>query len=111
MFLYDSLDYGRLELKDLEDFLSQPEMPSVPHTDAIMLTKVVIPQKLGREVMEWLDVMNISGTYLYDDHEGAAIDVIIIKEACEIFITSSHSITSQPSFWGIKTFVSIIASV
>jgi hypothetical protein len=75
-FLYDSLDYGRLGLKDLEDFLSQPEVPSVPSTDAIMLTKVLIPQKLGREVMERLDVMNISGTHLYDDHEGAAIDVI-----------------------------------
>jgi hypothetical protein len=75
-FLYDSLDYGRLGLKDLEDFLSQPEAPQVPATDAIMLTKVLIPQKLGREVMERLDVMNISGTHLYDDHEGAAIDVI-----------------------------------
>ena len=53
-FLYDSLDYGRLGLKDLEDFLSQPEVPQVPATDAIMLTKVLIPQKLGREVMERL---------------------------------------------------------
>ena len=71
--VYDSLDYGRLGLKDLEDFLSQPE---VPGTDAIMLTKVLIPKKLGREVWERLDAMNISGTHLYDDHEGAAIDVI-----------------------------------
>jgi hypothetical protein len=73
-FLYDSRDYG-FGPKNLEDFLSQPEVTSVPSTDA-MLTKVLIPQKLGREVMERLDAMNISGTYLYDDHEGAAIDVI-----------------------------------
>ncbi len=72
-FLYDSLDFSRLGVKDLEEFLSRPE---VPGAGEIMLTKVLIPQKLGREVMERLDVMNISGTHLYDDHEGAAIDVI-----------------------------------
>jgi hypothetical protein len=75
-FLYDSLNYGLLGLKDLEDLLSQPEMPKAPPSDRVMLTKVLIPQKLGREVMERLDVMNISGTHLYDDHQGAAIDVI-----------------------------------
>jgi hypothetical protein len=75
-FLYDSLDYSSLGLKDLEDLLSQPEMPKAPPSDTVMFTKVLIPQKFGREVMERLDVMNISGTHLYDDHQGAAIDVI-----------------------------------
>jgi hypothetical protein len=75
-FLYDSLDCGSLGLKDLEDFFSQPEVPEHPVSDGPMLTKVLVPQKLGSEVMERLDVMNISGTHLYDDHEGAAIDVI-----------------------------------
>jgi hypothetical protein len=75
-FLYDSLAYGGPGLKDLEDFLSQSEVTSEPPIDAIMLTKVLILKKLGREVWERLDAMNISGTYLYDDHEGAAVDVI-----------------------------------
>jgi hypothetical protein len=75
-FLYDSLDYGRLGLKDLEDLLSQPEIPKDPTSDVVMLTKVLVPHSFGREVMERLDVMNISGTQLYDDHQGAAIDVI-----------------------------------
>jgi hypothetical protein len=72
-FLYDSLDYGLHGIKDFEEFLSQQEVHGTPD---IMLTKVLVRQKLGREVMERLDVMNVSGTHLYDDHEGAAIDVI-----------------------------------
>jgi FRG domain len=75
-FLYDSVDYSRFGLKDLEDFLSQPEAPKIPASDQVMLTKVLIPQQLGREVMERLDATNICATLLYDDHQGAAIDVI-----------------------------------
>ena len=78
-FLYDSMNYEeQLGLKDLEDFLrQQKEVPREPRIDnAFVLTKIVAIHKIAREVMERLDLMGISATHLYDDAEGAAIDVI-----------------------------------
>ena len=75
-FLYDSMNYQLSGLKDLEDFLGQSEVPR--HSDGAepMLTKILVPHSIGREVLEHLDLMGISATHLYDSHEGAAIDVI-----------------------------------
>jgi hypothetical protein len=81
--------------------ISQPEVPHVPTSDAVMLTKVHIPQKLGREVMERLDAMNMSGTHLYDDHEGAAIDVINAynydRKSGRVWDLKAPSATWQPT--------------
>jgi hypothetical protein len=78
-FLYDSMNYEeQLRRKDLEDFLTQKEeapRESRMKSEAV-LTKIVAPHKIARDVMERLDLMGISATHLYDDAEGAAIDVI-----------------------------------
>jgi hypothetical protein len=75
-FLYDSMNYQLVGLRSLEDFLGQSEVPRHPHGSEPMLTKIVVPHNIGREVLEHLDLMGISATHLYDSHEGAAIDVV-----------------------------------
>ena len=75
-FLYDSMNYQLSGFKDLEDFLGQSEVPRHPDGAEPMLTKIIAPHSIGREVLERLDLMGISATHLYDSHEGAAIDVV-----------------------------------
>jgi FRG domain len=75
-FLYDTLDYNLAGFEDLEAYLDQPEVTSVPSTENVMLTKVLMPHKFGREIFERLELMGITATHLYDSHEGAAADVI-----------------------------------
>jgi FRG domain len=76
VFLYDTLDYKRAGLKNLDEYLNQPEARSEPPTKDVMLTKVLIPHEFGREIFERLELMGITATHLYDGHEGAAADVI-----------------------------------
>jgi hypothetical protein len=76
VFLYDTLDYKLARLENLDAFLNQPEAPSVPPTKNVMLTKVIIPHKFGREIFERLELMGITAAHLFDSHEGAAADVI-----------------------------------
>jgi hypothetical protein len=73
-FLYDTLNYPLAGYSDLEAYLGQPEVPG-PH-EKVMLLKVLIPQKVGREIFERLELMGITATHLYDSQEGAALDVI-----------------------------------
>jgi hypothetical protein len=75
-FLYDSMNYQSIGFNDLEHFLGQTEVPR--HRDGAepMLTKIVVPHSLGRDILEHLDLMGISATHLYDGYEGATIDVI-----------------------------------
>jgi hypothetical protein len=76
-FLYDSLPYPWDGHSDLERLLEQErEFPMHPETGGVLLTKVFLPHKRGREVLERLDLMGINATHLYDSHEGAAIDVV-----------------------------------
>ena len=70
------MNYKLSEFKDLEDFLAQSEVPRHPDSAEPMLTKIIVPHSIGREVLERLDLMGISATHLYDSHEGAAIDVV-----------------------------------
>jgi len=75
-FLYDSMNYKALGLNDLEHFLREKnEVPKIDNGD-VTLTKITAPHRIAREVMERLDLMGLSATHLYDDAEGAAIDVI-----------------------------------
>jgi hypothetical protein len=72
-FLYDSLAHPIFAADDLEHFMGKEEIPG---TGGTILTKVLLPHKLGRGVLERLDLMGINATHLYDSHEGAAIDVV-----------------------------------
>jgi len=41
-----------------------------------VLTKLLIPHKVGREIFEKLEIMGATASFLYENHEGAATDVI-----------------------------------
>jgi len=75
-FIYDSLCYPSTRYEDLEHYLEQDEVPTHLPSGQVMLTKLMIPHKAGREIFERLDLMSINGTLLFDSHEGAAMDVI-----------------------------------
>jgi hypothetical protein len=64
VFLYDTLDYKRDGLKNLDEYLNQPEAPSEPPTKDVMLTKVLIPHEFGREIFERLELMGITATQI-----------------------------------------------
>jgi hypothetical protein len=74
VFLYDTLNYPNVGYADLVDYLGQSEVPGPD--EKVMLEKVLIPHKVGREIFERLELMGITATHLYDSHEGAALDVI-----------------------------------
>jgi FRG domain len=73
VFLYDTIPHSH---SGLELYLSQPEMPSDPPHKRVLLTKVEVPHKTGKEVFERLEIMGITATQLYDSHEGAVMDVV-----------------------------------
>jgi hypothetical protein len=75
VFLYDTIPYSNL-CSGLEQYLNQPEVPSAPPHNRVLLTKVEIPHKSGKEVFERLEIMGITATQLYDSHEGAVMDVV-----------------------------------
>jgi hypothetical protein len=75
-FLYDTIPYSPPNCADLEQYLNQPEEPCHPAHNRVMLTKVLIPHRAGREVFERLEIMGITATHLYDSHEGAVMDVV-----------------------------------
>jgi hypothetical protein len=72
-FLYDTLDYAQANLSDLEDFLNQPQIPGPIELPA--LTKIIIPHQIVGDVLQRLDITGFSATHLYENYEGAAIDV------------------------------------
>ena len=74
VFLYDTLKYPLAGHADLEAYLGKSEVPGPD--GKVMLTKVLIPHKVGREIFERLELMGITATHLYDSPEGAALDVI-----------------------------------
>ncbi len=74
VFIYDTMNYQMLGYSDLEEFLNQPEIPGP--TNYPVLTKVIIPHRVGREIMERLEMVGAKGTLLFEDHEGAVFDVV-----------------------------------
>ena len=75
VFLYDTINYKSWGFDDLEHFLSkQKEVPGP--LDAPVLTKVLIPHKVGRDIFERLEIMGITASLLFENHEDAATDVI-----------------------------------
>jgi hypothetical protein len=74
-FLYDTLNYDLFGTSDLEGFMEQNELEG-RELAATLLTKVLIPHKVGREIFERLEIMGVTATLLFENHEGAATDVI-----------------------------------
>jgi FixJ family two-component response regulator len=73
VFLYDTLQYKVRGFVDLEEFLARPEINA---EGPKILTKVLIPHKVGREIMERLEIMAVTATLLFESHEGAVSDVV-----------------------------------
>ena len=74
VFIYDTMNYSQLGLDNLEDFLARPKISAPVNSPA--LTKVFIPHRVGREIMERLDIVGATATLLFENPEGAATDVI-----------------------------------
>lgn len=82
VFIYDSLDYARLRVRDLEEFIEQLQKTIVDGSpngeskeDDPVLTKVLISEECVNEVFSRLELMGITGTILFGDSNGAAMDV------------------------------------
>ena len=73
VFIYDTMNHKLNGFDDLEGFIGQNQIPGPEEQPA--LTKVLIPHKLGRLILERLEIMGISATHLFDNPEGAAMDV------------------------------------
>ena len=72
VFIYDTINYALMNLKDIEDFIniipdSNPENAT--------LTKVIIPKSCASDAFRRLELMGFSATYLYGDHSGAVPDI------------------------------------
>jgi hypothetical protein len=77
LFVYDSLQYRRsVNYSDLEDFIDKGVDPTDPAgAPTFTLYKLVIPHAAATDVFQHLELMGISGTHLYNNHEGAVADV------------------------------------
>lgn len=74
-FLYDTMDYGRMQKRDLEEWietLEEPEFKADP--GACTLTKIYFRRYWIRDVFARLELMGITGTNLLGQ-AGAALDV------------------------------------
>jgi hypothetical protein len=72
LLLYDTLDYPSLGFTDIESFIE-----SIEEEDAIpTLYKVYIHKQCAHSIFERLELMNITGSQLFLDERGAAMDVI-----------------------------------
>jgi hypothetical protein len=74
-FLYDGVDYRRMQTHDLEEWIEsllEPEFKSDPEGSA--LTKIYFRRYWIRDVFARLELMGITGTHLLGE-AGAALDV------------------------------------
>jgi hypothetical protein len=76
VFLYDSMNYKLLGLNDLKHFLSTQKETPGPGEPTPVLTKLLIPHVVGREIFERLELMGITASLLFENPEGAATDVV-----------------------------------
>jgi hypothetical protein len=75
VFLYDTVDYKSWGYDDLEHFLSDQKEVQVPYA-LPALTKVLIPHKIASDIFARLEIMGVTASMLFENHEGAATDVI-----------------------------------
>lgn len=80
-FIFDTLDYNRRKLKDLEDYIEIFEDPkdtseTTQQLGHQTLIKILIPKReAAGELFEHLELMGILGGHLFDSPEGVARDV------------------------------------
>jgi len=82
-FLYCTLDYAAVGVRDLEDFLDKRidekqdarESPTALLSNGPVLTKIVFRHEWATEVFKQLELMNIKGGTLLLSAEGVAMDV------------------------------------
>lgn len=80
-FIYDTLNYNQLGLRDLEDFIKQVEEPETINASGQKewtptLTIIRIPLKqTAKELLSHLELIGILGMFMYDSPEGVASDI------------------------------------
>ena len=74
-FIYDTLNYAELGVRDLEAFIGEHDAAQRVSRDDPILTKFLVPCSLAREVFDYLDIVGINGARLMDDYTGVAADV------------------------------------
>jgi hypothetical protein len=71
VFLYDTVNYKAWGYDGLEDFLAkQEELMGSSDKLAPVLTKLLIPHKVGRDIFERLEIMGVTASLLFENHEG-----------------------------------------
>lgn len=77
LLLYDTLDYASLGFDDMESFIEAID-EGAPENGAenATLIKVQIHKQCAPSIFERLELMNITGSQLFLDEHGAAMDVI-----------------------------------
>lgn len=79
-FIYDTLNYKYRNMKDLEEFIGQMKESDV-HTGTTVepaeptLYKIHINQTCTGNILQRLELMNMTGGYLYGDADGVAMDI------------------------------------
>lgn len=77
LLLYDTLDYPALGFRDMESFIESIEEPAPAQGgESATLIKVQIHKQCAASIFERLELMNITGSQLFLDEHGAAMDVI-----------------------------------
>ena len=74
-FIYDTLNYEELGVRDLEAFIGEHQSAVRVSRQEPILTKFIIRCSFAREVFNYLDVIGINGARLMDDYTGVAADV------------------------------------
>jgi len=79
-FIYDTLNYQYRNLKDLEEYIEKIKETDT-HTGIFVepgeptLYKIYINQSCTGNILQRLELMNMTGGYLYGDADGVAMDV------------------------------------
>jgi hypothetical protein len=74
-YIYDTLDYEKIGVRDLEAFIGEHDAALRVSREHPILTKFLVPCSLAREVFEYLNIVGINGARLMDDYTGVAADV------------------------------------
>jgi len=74
-YIYDTLNYEDLGVRDLEALIGEHEAMLRCSKDEPILTKFVVPYSLASEIFNYLDIVGINGARLMDDYTGVAADV------------------------------------
>lgn len=69
-FIYDTLNYRYRKIKDLEEFIEKIDDGGEP-----TMYKIYVNQICTGNVLQRLELMNITGGYLYGNADGVAMDV------------------------------------